>query len=142
MRGIVDSISPPRTCRFYSDHVVILNDDLQAIAQELVRGEYLRRTHIGLDYFDASINRIAAWVIGARNMIRALCQALLEPVSTLKTLEAEGDYTSRLALMEELKTMPFAAVWDYYCLQEGVPVGMDWLSEVKTYEAEVLSKRT
>jgi L-rhamnose isomerase len=130
-----------RGVRWDSDHVVILNDDLQAIAQELVRGDYLRRTHIGLDYFDASINRIAAWVIGARNMIRALCQALLEPVNTLKTLEAEGDYTSRLALMEELKTMPFAAVWDYYCLQEGAPVGMDWLSEVKKYETEVLSKR-
>jgi L-rhamnose isomerase len=130
-----------RGVRWDSDHVIVLNDDLTAIAQELVRGGYLERTHIGLDFFDASINRIAAWVIGMRNMLRALCFALLEPVEQLKKLEADGDYTSRLALMEELKTMPFAAVWDFYCAQKGVPVGMDWLAEVKKYEAGVLSKR-
>jgi L-rhamnose isomerase len=130
-----------RGVRWDSDHVIVLNDDLTAIAQELVRGSYLERTHIGLDFFDASINRIAAWVIGMRNMLRALCFALLEPVEQLKQLEADGDYTSRLALMEELKTMPFAAVWDFYCVQKGVPVGMDWLAEVKKYEADVLSKR-
>ncbi len=130
-----------RGVRWDSDHVVILNDDLQAIAQELVRGDYLGRTHIGLDYFDASINRIAAWVIGARNMLRALCFAMLEPHAQYKKLEREGDYTSRLALMEEAKTLPFGAVWDYYCLKQGAPVGEAWLSEVKQYEKNVLSKR-
>jgi L-rhamnose isomerase len=130
-----------RGVRWDSDHVIVLNDDLQAIAQELVRGDYLKRTHIGLDYFDASINRVAAWVIGMRNMLRALCIAMLEPVETLKKLEDAGDYTSRLALMEELKTMPYAAVWDFYCAQQNVPVGMDWLAEVKKYEVDVLSRR-
>ena len=130
-----------RGVRWDSDHVIVLNDELIAIAQELVRGNYLERTHIGLDYFDASINRVAAWVIGMRNMLRALCFALLEPSKRLATLEAEGDFTSRLALMEELKTMPFAAVWDYYCSQQNVPVGTNWLAEVKKYEANVLSKR-
>ena len=121
--------------------MIILNDDLLSIAQELVSGGYLSRTHIGLDYFDASINRVAAWVIGMRNMLRALCIALLQPVASLKKLEAEGDFTSRLALMEEVKTLPYAAVWDCYCEQKGVPVGIHWLTEVKRYEADVLSKR-
>jgi L-rhamnose isomerase len=130
-----------RGVRWDSDHVVILNDELLGIAQELVRGDYLGRTHIGLDYFDASINRVAAWTIGARNMLRALGQAMLEPVDQLKQLELAGDYTSRLALMEESKSMPFAAVWDFYCLQHGAPVGEQWLAEVKKYEQDVLSKR-
>jgi len=130
-----------RGVRWDSDHVVILNDDLQAIAQELVRGDYLGRTHIGLDYFDASINRVAAWVIGARNMLRSLCIAMIDPMDKLKQLEAACDYTSRLALMEEAKSMPFAAVWDYYCLKQGAPVGEQWLAEVKKYEKDVLSKR-
>jgi L-rhamnose isomerase len=130
-----------RGVRWDSDHVVILSDELEAIAQELVRGNYLNRVHIGLDFFDASINRIAAWVIGTRCMIKALLLALLEPTDTLRQLEAEGDFTSRLALLEELKTLPFGAVWDYYCLQSGVPVGERWLSEVKRYERDVLSKR-
>ena len=102
-----------RGVRWDSDHVVTLTDDLQAIAQELVRGDYLGRTHIGLDYFDASINRIAAWVIGTRNMQRALLMALLEPSAHLAELERAGDYTSRLALQEALKTLPAGAVWDY-----------------------------
>ncbi len=130
-----------RGVRWDSDHVVILNDDLLAIAQELVRGDYLGRTHIGLDYFDASINRVAAWTIGARNMLRALGLAMLEPVAKFKQLELAGDYTSRLALMEESKSMPFAAVWDYHCLQQGAPVGEQWLAEIKKYEKDVLSKR-
>jgi L-rhamnose isomerase len=130
-----------RGVRWDSDHVVILNDDLQAIAQELVRGGYLDRTHIGLDFFDASINRIAAWTIGARNMLRALCLAMLEPHAQYKKLELAGDYTSRLALMEEAKSLPFGAVWDFYCLKKGVPVGDAWLAEVKTYEKDVLSRR-
>ena len=130
-----------RGVRWDSDHVVILNDDLLAIAREIVANDYLGRVHIGLDYFDASINRIAAWTIGARNMLRALCIAMLDPVAKLKQLELAGDYTSRLALMEEAKTMPFAAVWDYYCLQQGTAVGEQWLAEVKKYEKDVLSLR-
>jgi len=130
-----------RGVRWDSDHVVTLTDELLGIAQELVRGEYLGRTHIGLDFFDASINRIAAWTIGARNMIRALCMAMLEPIAKLKELELAGDYTSRLALMEEAKTLPFGAVWDFYCLQQDAPVGEAWLAEVKTYERKVLSNR-
>ena len=130
-----------RGVRWDSDHVVILSDELRSIAQELVHGNYLSRTHIGLDFFDASINRVAAWVTGTRCMIKALLMALLEPVDQLKSLELAGDFTSRLALQEELKTMPFGAVWDHYCLKSNVPVGRAWLDAVKQYEAEVLSKR-
>jgi len=131
-----------RGVRWDSDHVDTLTDELMGIAQELVRGDYLARTHIGLDFFDASINRIAAWVIGTRNMLRALCIAMLEPGAQLTRLERSGDYTSRLALMEELKTLPFGAVWDYYCLKQDVPVSDAWLAEVKQYEKTVLSKRS
>jgi len=99
-----------RGVRWDSDHVVILNDDLQAIAQEIVRGGFLSRVHIGLDYFDASINRVAAWTIGARNTLRALLMALLKPIEQLRDLEQSGDYTQRLALLEELKGLPFGAV--------------------------------
>ncbi len=130
-----------RGVRWDSDHVVILNDELQAIAQELVRGEFLGRVHIGLDFFDASINRVAAWVVGVRSMIKALLMALLEPVGKLRQLESEGDFTSRLAMLEELKSLPWAAVWDYYCLSKNVPVGRAWLAEVKRYERDVLSRR-
>jgi L-rhamnose isomerase len=130
-----------RGVRWDSDHVVTLTDDLLGIAQELVRGDYLGRTHIGLDFFDASINRIAAWVIGTRNMIRALCFALLEPWPLYQKLERQGDYTARLAWMEEARSLPWSAVWDYHCLQQGVPVGEAWLAEVKHYEAQVLSPR-
>jgi len=130
-----------RGVRWDSDHVVVLSDELKAIAEELVRGDYLSRVHIGLDFFDASINRIAAWVIGTRNMIKALLIAMLEPSGTLRKLESNGDLTSRLALMEELKTLPFSAVWNYYCMKKNVPVGMAWMEEVKAYEATVLSKR-
>jgi L-rhamnose isomerase len=130
-----------RGVRWDSDHVVILNDDLQAITQEIVRGGFLPRTHIGLDYFDASINRVAAWVIGSRNTLRASLMALLEPIKELKDLEKSGDYTTRLALLEELKGLPFGAVWDYYCLQQEVPVGVSYVKEIKTYEAEVLANR-
>jgi L-rhamnose isomerase len=130
-----------RGVRWDSDHVVTLTDDLQATAQEIVWGGYTGRVRIGLDYFDASINRVAAWVIGTRNMCRALLCALLAPVEKLRAAELAGDYTSRLALMEEAKTMPVGAVWDYYCLKQGVPSGEAWLSEVKAYERDVLSKR-
>ena len=130
-----------RGVRWDSDHVVVLNDELKAIAEELVRGNYLDRVHIGLDYFDASINRVAAWVIGSRNMLKALLLALLEPTARLRAAEAAGDFTSRLVLLEEIKTLPFGAVWDYYCQQAGVPVGEAWLADVKSYEKNVLSKR-
>ncbi len=130
-----------RGVRWDSDHVVTLTDELLAIAQELVRGDYLGRTHLGLDFFDASINRVAAWVIGARNLLRALCYAMLEPYPRYRELERDGDYTSRLALMEEARTLPWTAVWDYHCLRQDVPVGEAWLAEVKRYEREVLSRR-
>ena len=131
-----------RGVRWDSDHVVILSDELAALAQELVRGDYLGRTHIGLDFFDASINRIAAWVIGTRCMLKALLLALLEPTPKLQQMEAKGDLTSRLAMLEELKTLPFGAVWDYYCTKSNVPAGDAWLGEVKTYEKNVLSQRS
>ena len=130
-----------RGVRWDSDHVVTLTDELQQIAQEIVRGGFLDRVHTGLDYFDASINRVAAWVIGTRNIQKAFLTALLEPIGRLREAEENGDYTSRLALLEEQKTLPFAAVWDEYCLREDVPVGEAWLAEVKTYEREALSLR-
>ncbi len=130
-----------RGVRWDSDHVVTLTDELEAIAQELVRGDYLGRVHIGLDFFDASINRVAAWVIGTRNMLKALLMAMLEPIDTLRDLEARGDNTSRLALLEELKTLPFGAVWDAHCERSGVPVGRAWVDAVKRYETDHLSRR-
>jgi L-rhamnose isomerase len=130
-----------RGVRWDSDHVVTYTDDLQAIAQEIVRNEYLGRVHIGLDYFDASINRVGAWAIGARNTLRALLAALLEPVEQLRELERAGDYTARLALMEELKGLPVGAVWDHYCRQQGAPVGMQFIDAVRAYEKDELAKR-
>jgi L-rhamnose isomerase len=130
-----------RGVRWDSDHVVILSDDLRAIAEEIVRGDCLGRVHIGLDYFDASINRVAAWVIGTRCLLKGLLLALLEPTDTLRELEAADDYTGRLALMEELKTLPAGAVWDYYCQAQGVPVGPAWLDAVRAYERAVLAGR-
>jgi len=130
-----------RGVRWDSDHVVILSDELRGLAEEIVRGDYLQRVHIGLDFFDASINRVAAWVIGTRCMLKALLVALLEPIDKLRAMEEGGDYTSRLAMLEELKTMPFGTVWDYYCQKSNVPVGDAWLKEVKDYEAKATSKR-
>lgn len=130
-----------RGVRWDSDHVVTLTDDLEAIAQEIVWGGYVDRVRIGLDYFDASINRVAAWVVGTRNMLKALLLALLAPAARLKAAELEGDYTTRLALLEEAKSLPFGAVWDAYCAQQDVPGGQEWLKEVKAYERTVLSKR-
>jgi L-rhamnose isomerase len=130
-----------RGVRWDSDHVVILSDENRAIARELVRGDYLGRVHIGLDYFDASINRVAAWVIGMRAMLRAMLLALLEPAGQLRKLECDGDMTGRLALFEELKSLPFGPVWDYYCLSRNVPVGAAWLDEVRKYEKAVLQNR-
>jgi L-rhamnose isomerase len=130
-----------RGVRWDSDHVVILNDDLRAIAEELVRGDYLARTHLGLDFFDASINRVAAWVIGTRGLLKALLLALLQPLEKLRVLEQTGDFTGRLALQEEGKSLPFGAVWDYHCLTQGVPPGSQWLDAVRDYETRVLSQR-
>jgi L-rhamnose isomerase len=130
-----------RGVRWDSDHVVILSDELRAIAQEIIRGGYLERVHIGLDFFDASINRVAAWVIGTRCMIKALSIALLEPSEKLRQMELEGDYTGRLAMQEELKTLPFGAVWNYYCTKQNVPAGHDWLNEVRDYERNVTNSR-
>lgn len=130
-----------RGIRWDSDHVVTLTDELEAIAQELVRGDYLGRVHIGLDYFDASINRVAAWVIGARSMLKALLLALLEPIATLRGLEESGDLTGRLAWLEEAKTLPFGAVWDYHCLRQSAPVGPAWLEKIRGYEQGVLAGR-
>jgi L-rhamnose isomerase len=137
--GLLLHVSRP--VRWDSDHVVILDDELQAIAREIVRSGKSDRIHIGLDYFDASINRIAAWVIGTRNMIKALLIALLEPTDQLRELERRMDYTQRLVLLEELKSQPWVAVWDYYCEQNSVPIGMKWLREIRQYEKNVLSRR-
>lgn len=130
-----------RGVRWDSDHVVTLTDDLQAIMQEIVRGDYLNRVHIGLDFFDASINRVAAWVIGTRNALRALLMALLEPLDSLHELESNSNFTERLALLEELKGLPFGAVWDYYCLTQEVPIGIHYLDDIQVYESELLSTR-
>ncbi|WP_432799549.1 L-rhamnose isomerase [Poriferisphaera sp. WC338] len=130
-----------RGVRWDSDHVVTLNDELTAIAQEIVRSNYTNRIHIGLDFFDASINRIAAWVIGTRNMIKALLIAHLEPIQQMRQAEINGDFTARLALLEESKTLPFGAVWNYYCQKNNVPTESEWLTEVRNYESEVLSLR-
>jgi len=126
-----------RGVRWDSDHVVILNNDLEALAEELVRGDFLSRTHIGLDFFDATINRLAAWVVGCRSMSKALLKALVEPIAQLRCYESEENYTARLALLEETKTLPCGAVWDYYCQQQDVPVGMAWMDEVRLYEQQL-----
>ncbi|CAK6473213.1 L-rhamnose isomerase [Peribacillus frigoritolerans] len=130
-----------RPVRWDSDHVVILDDELREIALEIVRNDALNQVIIGLDFFDASINRVAAWTIGMRNMIKALLYALLVPNDHLKELQEKGDFTERLALMEEFKTYPFGAIWDYYCEKMNVPVKERWLTQVKEYERDVLAKR-
>lgn len=130
-----------RGVRWDSDHVVTLTDDLQAITQEIVRGEYLNRVHIGLDFFDASINRVGAWVIGTHNTLKGLLLALLEPREMLREMEVEGNYTGRLALLEQLKVMPRGAVWDMFCHQQDVPVGLGFMDDIRSYETAVLSKR-
>lgn len=130
-----------RPVRWDSDHIVIMDDELAAIAQEIVRGGYENRVNVALDYFDASVNRIAAWVIGSRNTLKAMLRAYLEPYEILRKAEAEGDLTTRIALSEELKSYPFEAVWDYYCELSGVPVRDKWIAEVKQYEKDVLAKR-
>jgi L-rhamnose isomerase len=128
-----------RGVRWDSDHVVLLDDPTIAIMEELVRGDYLGRTHIGLDFFDASINRIAAWVIGTRSAQKALLLALLQPIAALRAAEQAGSNWERLALMEESKTLPTGAVWEEFCRRHDVPA--DWMCEVRAYERDILSKR-
>ena len=130
-----------RPVRWDSDHVVILDDELIAICQEIVRGNYEPRINVALDYFDASINRIAAMVIGSRNTLKAMLKAYLEPFKLLQKAELDGDLTTRLAISEEIKTYPFQSVWNYYCEQNNVPVREKWLADVKEYEKNVLSTR-
>lgn len=130
-----------RGVRWDSDHVVLLDDSTRAIMQELVRSDALPRTHIGLDFFDASINRIAAWTIGTRAAQKALLQALLEPAERLRAAEAEGDFTTRLALHEQAQALPWAIVWEEFCRRENTPGDDAWLAEAQRYEKEVLSRR-
>lgn len=130
-----------RPVRWDSDHVVIFDDELNEIARSLVRSNLIEKTSIGLDYFDASINRIAAWVVGIRSTQKALLKAMLEPVDTINELEKEMKYTDRMVLTEEMKSMPFGVVYDYYCFINNIPVGSEYLAEIKDYENKVLSKR-
>lgn len=130
-----------RPVRWDSDHVVAFDDETRAIMEELVRLGKLDKTYIATDFFDASINRIAAWVIGIRNTRKALLAALLQPVELMKKLEADNDVSARLAYVQEFKAAPFALVWDYYCEKTGKGVGLSWLDGVKEYEKDVLLKR-
>jgi len=130
-----------RPVRWDSDHVVIMNDDIMDLCKEIVRADALDRVHFGLDYFDASINRIGAYVIGARSAQKCMLQALLEPVARLREYEESGRGFQRLALLEEEKTLPWSAVWDMFCLRNEVPVGEDFIPEIEKYEKEVTSRR-
>lgn len=131
-----------RGVRWDSDHVVILNDEIRSIAEEIVRSNALSRVHIALDFFDASLNRVGALVIGARATLKGLMIALLEPREKLSVFEEAGNFFGQLAFMEELKTMPYGSIWDYYCLNMDVPSGESWMDDIKCYEEEVTSKRT
>jgi len=137
--GIMLHVS--RGVRWDSDHVVMWDDSLQQIMDEILHNGYEEKVHIGLDFFDASINRIAAWVIGTRNVRKALLNASLTPLTEWRNAEIRGDYTARLALAEENKLLPFSSVWDYYCMTKGAPIGGEWLNQVKDYEDRVLSLR-
>jgi L-rhamnose isomerase len=130
-----------RPVRWDSDHVTILNDEVLDLAKEIVRAEALSKVHIGLDYFDASINRIGAYVIGIKATQKAFLQALLEPLATLREYESNGQYFERLALLEEAKNLPWNAVWDYFCLKNDIAIGEDYICEIQQYEKEITSKR-
>lgn len=138
LEGIILHVSRP--VRWDSDHVILLDDEIQHIMDEVILNNYQDRTFIALDYFDASINRVAAWAVGMRNARKAILSSCLAPAS-IRDAEHKGDLTSRLALMEERKTLPFGAIWDYYCMKQDAGVGTDWLAKVKQYETDVLSKR-
>lgn len=134
-------IHTSRPMRWDSDHVVLFNDDLRAVFLELARGNAYDKVSIALDYFDASVNRIAAYVVGIRATRKAILYSFLDPTAALKELEAEGKLAQKLALMEELKTLPFGDVWDELCAQSSVPVGRSWISDVEAYETDVLQNR-
>ncbi|XRJ98067.1 L-rhamnose isomerase [Latilactobacillus sakei] len=138
-KGLMLHVSRP--VRWDSDHVVIMDDALIRMMRSLVRDDLLSKTNIGLDFFDATIDRIAGWVIGARATQKAVLMGMLAPIDTLKTMEIDGDLTKRLAITEELKSYPFGAVWDEFCARQNVPVGTDWLADVDQYEKDVLLKR-
>jgi L-rhamnose isomerase len=131
-----------RGVRWDSDHVVLFDEPTRNVLEEVVRGGFLDRTHIGLDYFDGSINRVAAWVIGARNSLKGLLAALLEPTSDLRALEDAGELAERLARLEEAKLLPLGAVWDEHCRRQGAPPDRAWFAEIRRYEREVLSLRS
>lgn len=130
-----------RGIRWDSDHVAVLNDEMKDIAEEIVRSRDLDRIHIALDFFDASMNRVGAWVIGARTMLKALLMALVQPLDRLQDYENEENFFGRLALLETLKTMPFGAVWDYFCLMMDVAFEESLIEEIQQYEREIMSKR-
>ncbi|MCJ7587193.1 MAG: L-rhamnose isomerase [Candidatus Aminicenantes bacterium] len=130
-----------RPVRWDSDHVVILNEDVLGVLQEVVRGQALERVHLALDYFDASLNRVGAWVIGARAVLKALLIALLEPADRIRDAEIRGDLFGRLALFEEAKALPWGSVWDVFCLRAEVPAGPDWMDEIRLYQENVLGRR-
>ncbi len=131
-----------RGVRWDSDHVVLFDDPTRAILEEVVRGGFLERTYIGLDFFDGSINRIAAWVVGARNALKCLLSALLEPLAELRRLENHGELGARLALLEEAKTLPLASVWNEFCRRQNAPADRMWMQEIRRYEKEVLNSRS
>jgi L-rhamnose isomerase len=131
-----------RGIRWDSDHVVILSDELLQLGEEIIKNQSSEKIHLGLDYFDASINRVGAWVIGTRAVQKSLLYALLQPWETLKEYEENGQYFQRLAFLEESKTLPFGAVWDFFCLKNNVPFGYSWIDEIEKYEKGVLRKRS
>ena len=140
VKGLLLHVS--RGVRWDSDHVVILNDDVIQLAEEVVRSDAMNKIHLALDFFDASINRIGAWVIGTRAVQKAMMYALLQPLTMLQEFEENGAYFKRLALLEEMKSYPFGAVWDYFCRKHDADVGMEWINDIKVYEKDVLLNRT
>ena len=138
-KGLMLHVSRP--IRWDSDHVVILDEATTRIGETLVRNDLLDKTFIGMDFFDATINRVAAMVIGARSTLKSLLLGMLSPIDTLKDAESTGDFTTRLAVTEEMKSYPFGAVWGFYCQQQNVPAGTEWLTEVKNYEQKILTER-
>ena len=140
IKGLILHIS--RGVRWDSDHVVILNDDLMKLSEEIIRSKNREKIHLGLDFFDASINRLGAWIIGARSTLKSLLNALLQPLELLKEFEENNQLFQRLAYLEEIKSLPLGAVWDYYCYQHNVPVGKDWIKDVEEYERNTLVNRT
>lgn len=146
LSAVVDSVPEillhvSRGVRWDSDHVITLNDELTSISEEIIRSGALDRIHIGLDFFDASINRIAAWTIGTRNALKSLLLALLQPLDKMRAFEDAADFTARLNLQEELKTLPWGAVWEYHCAQQGVPGSLEYMDAIRDYETNVLAKR-